>query len=64
MPSMTNTTSFKARGPWIKFSKTPAVMRRASELGEYNHQVLERAGLSPEQVDAMQERWRQARAKR
>lgn len=64
MPSMTNTTSFKARGPWIKFSKTPAVMRRASELGEYNHQVLERTGLSPEQVDAMQERWRQARAKR
>ena len=64
MPSMTSTASFKARGPWMKFSKTPAVMRRASELGEYNHEVLEGIGLSEEQVDAMQERWRQARTKR
>ena len=64
MPSMTSTASFKARGPWMKFSKTPAVMRRASELGEYNHEVLEGIGLSEEQVDAMQERWREARTKR
>ena len=63
MPSMTNTTSFKARGPWMKFSKTPAVMGRASELGEYNTQVLEGVGLSREQIDAMQNRWREARAK-
>ena len=63
MPSMVNTASFKARGPWMKFSKTPAVMRRASELGEYNDEVLQRAGLSKEQIHAMQERWRGARTK-
>ncbi|WP_444641900.1 CaiB/BaiF CoA transferase family protein [Caproiciproducens sp. R1] len=57
MPSMKNTDSYKARGPWIKYSKTPAVMRRASELGEYNHEVLSGIGLSKEKIEEMESRW-------
>lgn len=48
--------SFRARGPWVKYSKTPCVMKRASELGEYNHEVLEGLGLSAEEIDALQDR--------
>jgi Predicted acyl-CoA transferases/carnitine dehydratase len=57
MPSMKNAKTFKARGPWIKYSKTPAGMKRACELGEHNYEIMGELGLSKEQVDALEEKW-------
>lgn len=54
---MSSVRSFRARGPWVKYSRTPCVMKRASELGEYNHEVLGALGLSPEEIDALEEKW-------
>lgn len=57
MPSMKHTKTFKARGPWAEYSKTPAKLKRACELGENNHEILEQLGLTPEEVDALEDRW-------
>lgn len=58
MPSMTQTKTFRARGPWVKYSKTPAVMKRAPELGEHNHEVMAQTGLTNEEIDRLQEKWK------
>lgn len=48
---------FKGRGPWIKMSKTPFVFKAPSDLGQYNHQVLESYGWSKEKVDELEAKW-------
>lgn len=57
MPSMKNSKTYRARGPWMEFSKTPVKMKRACELGEHNYEILGELGMSAEQVDALQDRW-------
>lgn len=47
----------KARGPWIKFSKTPAQYAQAPDLGQHNHEIMGAYGLSVEKIDELQERW-------
>lgn len=58
MPSMKNTKTFRARGPWVKYSKTPAVMKRAPELGEHNDEILEEVGLTKEKIEVLQAKWK------
>ncbi len=56
-PSIKETKTIKARGPWIRFSKTPAVMRRAPDLGEHNYEVLGKYGWNKAKVDEMKLKW-------
>lgn len=56
-PSYKEHRSYKARGPWIKFSKTPMEMKRASDLGEHNYELLEQYGWSREKIDQKEEEW-------
>ena len=48
---------FKGRGPWIKLSKTPFTFHAPSDLGAYNHEVLERYGWSREKVEELEAKW-------
>ena len=57
MPSMKNTKTYRARGPWMTFSKTPVHMKRACELGEHNYEILGELGMEKEKIDALQARW-------
>ena len=59
-PSFTENRSFKCRGPWVKYSKTPAQMLRASDLGEYNYEILEQYGWSREKIDGKEAEWTSA----
>lgn len=56
-PSFQTMRTMQGRGNCLKFSKTPAVPGRAPDLGEHNHEVLERYGLSAEEVDALLDNW-------
>lgn len=56
-PSYTEHDSINARGPWIKFSKTPMEMKRAPMLGEQNYEVLGAYGWDKAKVDSMLEAW-------
>lgn len=49
--------NFKGRGPWIKFSKTPAQFKASPDLGADNYEVLQRYGWSREKIDALQQQW-------
>ena len=51
--------TIKARGPWVKFSKTPATfVGGAEDLGQSNYTILTRYGLDKEEIDALESRWR------
>lgn len=56
-PSYKEHRTIKARGPWIKYSKTPAEMLRAPDLGESNYDILGKYGWDKEKVDAMEAMW-------
>lgn len=56
-PSFHEHTHIRARGPWLHFSKTPGKVRRASDLGEYNHEVLSQYGMTEEEIDQCQAEW-------
>jgi len=49
--------TYKARGPWIRYSKTPAEMLRAADLGEHNYEILEKYGWSKEKIDKKEDEW-------
>jgi len=54
-----------ARGPWVQFSKTPAVYRGAPVLGDGNFEVLEGCGYSREHIESLEKKWaEQAAAKK
>ena len=56
-PSYKEHKSIKARGPWIRYSKTPMDMRRAPDLGENNFEILEKYGWDKEKIDQMEAAW-------
>ena len=56
-PSYKEHRSYKGRGPWIRYSKTPMEMKRAADLGENNYEVLERYGWSKEKIDEKEAEW-------
>ena len=56
-PNMPTYKHIKSRGMWLKFSKTPAEIRRAPELGEHNREVLPEFGYTVEEIDALQNKW-------
>ena len=56
-PSYKENRTYKARGPWVKYSKTPAEMKRAADLGENNYEILEKYGWSKEKIDAKEAEW-------
>lgn len=56
-PSYTEHRTIRARGPWIRFSKTPMEMRRAPDLGENNYEILGEYGWDKEKVDSMEKLW-------
>lgn len=56
-PSYKETRSIKARGPWIKYSKTPAEMLRAPDLGEHTNEILTAYGWTQEKIDAKESEW-------
>lgn len=64
MPSMKHTKTWRGRGPWMRFSKTPVVMKRACELGENNYDILGELGISREEVDCLQNRWAEKYSKK
>lgn len=57
-PSITKFDRLKTRGVWIHMSETPGSISRAPDLGEHNHEVLVKYGLSPEHITELQERWK------
>lgn len=56
-PSFKELKVVKARGPVARFSKTPMVVKRASDLGEYNDEILTQYGWSKEKVAEMETKW-------
>ncbi|HBR09008.1 MAG TPA: carnitine dehydratase [Clostridiales bacterium] len=56
-PSFKELKAIKARGPWIKYSKTPAEMLRAPDLGEHNYEILGKYGWSKEKIDEKEAAW-------
>lgn len=54
---ITSYPHFKGRGVWLKLSETPGVPGRAPGLGEHNSEILERYGLSQENIDRLQQKW-------
>ena len=61
--SMTTRKSIRVRGPWIKYSETPMVMKRPPDLGEHNHEVLESFGIDPDKIDSLMRRWENGSAR-
>lgn len=50
--------TYVTRGVPADFSETPGDPRHpAPSLGEHNHEILGRYGLSPEEIDALEEKW-------
>ncbi len=49
-PSFKENKTVKRRGPWIKMSKTPALVKRAPDLGEDSVFYLTQYGLSEQEV--------------
>lgn len=56
-PSFTEHRTAKIRGPWIKMSKTPAVTKRAPDLGEDNVHYLTQCGMTEAEVIALENEW-------
>ncbi|MCI8477906.1 MAG: CoA transferase [Oscillospiraceae bacterium] len=56
-PSFQEHRTVKRRGTWIHMSKTPAVQKRAPDLGEDNYHYLTQYGLTKEEIDSMQAQW-------
>lgn len=56
-PPSLNGKTFKARGPWIKMSKTPFSYHASPDLGQHNHEVLEEYGWSREKIDELEAKW-------
>lgn len=56
-PSFTEHRTAKIRGPWIKMSKTPAVTKRAPDLGEDNVHYLTQYGMTEDEVIALENEW-------
>ncbi len=56
-PSYKEHREINARGPWIRYSKTPAQMLRAHDLGEDNYEILGKYGWDKAKVDSMEEEW-------
>ena len=48
-----------ARGPHIRYAKTPAVERQPPDLGQHNGELLERYGLSAEDAALLEREWKQ-----
>lgn len=49
-----------ARGPWIKYSKTPYKIGQPADLGQHNYEILERYGMSRDEIDRLQHKWQEA----
>ena len=49
--------TYKGRGPWVHYTKTPADMKPAAALGQHNHELLEKYGWSTEEVDEAESAW-------
>ena len=56
-PSFREHRTVKRRGTWIYMSKTPAVQKRAPDLGEDNYFYLTQYGLPREEIDELQAKW-------
>ena len=56
-PSYKEHRTIKGRGPWIKYSKTPAEMLRAPDLGEHNYEILGKYGWDMAKVDEKEAEW-------
>lgn len=56
-PSFQEHKTVKRRGAWIHMSKTPAVERRAPDLGEDNYFYLTQYGLTKAEIDGLQAKW-------
>ncbi len=56
-PSYKENRTIKARGPWIKYSKTPSEMRRAPDLGEHNSEILTQYGWDEDMIAAKEAEW-------
>ena len=56
-PSYKEHRTYKCRGPWIQYSKTPVEMKRAADLGENNYEILEKYGWSKEKIDEKEAEW-------
>lgn len=50
--------TYLARNCNAKFSETPGVIKKGPTLGQHNHEILEQYGLTAEQVDELENRWR------
>lgn len=51
--------AIKARGPWVKYSKTPATFTGGAEdLGQSNYEILMRYGMTKEEIDQLEAGWR------
>ena len=55
--SMTNRPTIRVRGPWIKYSETPMIMKAAPDLGENNYEILSRYGMTEEEIDQLMKKW-------
>lgn len=56
-PSYKEHRTINARGPWIKYSRTPSEMHRAPDLGENNVEILEKYGWSEEKIASKIAEW-------
>lgn len=49
--------TFFARNCSAKFSETPGTVKKAPYVGQNNYEILEKYGMTKDQIDAMQSRW-------
>ena len=55
---VTSKEKYLARNCSAKFSEAPGVIKKGPVLGQHNHEILEQYGLTSEQVDELENRWR------
>ena len=56
-PSDVTRETYLARNCNAKLSETPGVIKPGPALGEHNHEVLERYGLTSKEIDTLLARW-------
>lgn len=56
-PSDVTRETYLARNCNAKLSETPGVIKPGPALGEHNHEILERYGLTSKEVDTLLARW-------